>query len=89
MQRLVKLTLVVDVEAWQSINQETVDALVNRFGGLIAVLASFVPDHSVESLSMPLKRPDVSLRASQVTVESALVALEKADLLRNFTLVDG
>ena len=66
----------VDVEAWQPINQEAVNALVDRFGGLIALLACFFLNHLIESLSMPLKRPNVSLRASQVAVESALVALE-------------
>ena len=54
MERLVKLALVVDVKAGQAVNQKTVDALVDGFGGLCTRFSSFILNHKVKVRCMPL-----------------------------------
>ena len=77
MKRLVELTLMVDVKAWESVNQQAVDALVDGLGRLSTHLSRVLLDPLIESPRVVLNRREVGFGASQVTVKSALVALEQ------------
>ena len=43
-----------DVEAWQAIYQETLDAIIDRLGCLSAHLTSLILYHAIKGFGVPL-----------------------------------
>ena len=78
-----------DVEAWQAVDKQTVNALVDRLSCLSANYARIFFDKAIEGGSVPLERLHICLGARQVTVEPALVALQEPSIGRNLARVDG
>ena len=76
MKRLVQFTLMVDVKAWQSVNQQALDAFVDGLRCFGPQLSRVLLNPLIEGPRVVLKRREVCFGAGQMTVKSALVALE-------------